>query len=144
MDSKGVSLSQSNSKTTFSFEYTHKAEIPYMISEGRMERLEDIANQFARFEKWDSKWAPLKEIRSASGAVFLCGIGLLISDSYQGVSNSYLKTIIWALTSASLLGLVLSFLGHYLHNKERKESFVSESQKMKDVLEKIKKTIVIS
>lgn len=40
-------------ETNYSFSYKHKPELPYMITEGRVEHLEAIADQIEKYEKWE-------------------------------------------------------------------------------------------
>jgi hypothetical protein len=50
---------------------TFEPEIPYMISEGRLENMEEIADQIKKLEKREKKFDPLNSFMSICGALFL-------------------------------------------------------------------------
>jgi hypothetical protein len=145
MENNSLSLLSSTNRTQYSIDVTHKPEVPYMISESRLEYLEAIADQIEKYEKLEPRWNWMKNIMSGCGALFLAGIGLLLSAKLpkQPVDPQLLSWVATA-TIASFIGFLSCGLAVYLHNEENKEEYSSEASKIKEIIKKVRSSVTCS
>ena len=126
------------------FAATYRAEVPYMITEGRLERIEDIAAQIEKYEKWEPKWDIIKICMSAFASLALFGTGLLITNGVQSNPPIDIMLISWirAITIGATFATVLTFILNWVHSIERKEQYKVEANKLRDIVKKAKETVL--
>lgn len=110
-----------------------------MIQEGRIDHLETIANEIEQYEQWESKWDIQKIVTSICGTLFLTGIGLLL-----GENNLEYKFWISVITVASFIGFIANGISVWLHHEENKKKHAFRSEKIKDIIRKVKESLVKS
>ena len=115
-------------------EWLEKKEKPCMIAPGRMEHLEAIIAQIEKYENSEPKWNWFDKLEGALFSVFIFGIGLIWTEN----DNLKGKTIIYGITIGCGIGYLLCLLFLKFGHKQNKDKYKSETNKMKDILDKTK------
>lgn len=115
-----------------------------MITEGRLEHLEAIAAQIEKYEKWEPRWDIIKIMMSSFASVAFFGFGLLVTNSLTESPTIVPEVSFWikSISIGSAFASLFAFAVNNIHNKERKEQFKTEAAKMRDILKKVKESIV--
>lgn len=111
----------------------HKSEGAYVITEGRLEHLEAIADEIEKYEKLEPRWDIQKNALSAFGAIGLSGVGLLVSEH-----NLQYKTLILSTTIAAGFVFIMAGISIYRHHIENKEKHDFRAKKLKEIIAKVR------
>lgn len=114
----------------------YKPEVPYMITEGRAEHIDAIAEEIERYEKWEPRWDIQKNMMSFFGAIFLSGAGILI-----GEANLEYKFLISFVTAGSFSGFIVCLISIWSHHKDNKERYAFQAQKLKNIMIKVRQSV---
>lgn len=118
------------------FSSKYKPEVPYMITQGRLEHIEAIAEEIEKYEQWEPRWDWQKIILSACASTGLTGVGLLLNES-----QLQFRFLISTVTVGAIIGSIVCMLGIWGHHKEKKEKYKFQSNKLKTLIAKIKESI---
>jgi hypothetical protein len=129
--------------TQFSVRVTYRPELPYMIPEGRLEHLNEIAAQLDRYEQWEPKWDIVKYLMSIFTGLALGGIGILVPFFLQKITISpVLAGIVLLVTMVSIIGALICFHVNCIHHDERREQYGNEARKVRFLIAKIKESVI--
>ena len=137
-------FSSAANKTQYSVSVTHRPEVPYMITEGRLEHLDAIAIQIEKYEKWEPKWDIVKIFMSAFASLALFSAGLLIANSATETPSIATSILFWvkAICMGATFAALLAFIINCVHSKERKEQYKDEANKIRDIIKKVKESVI--
>jgi len=116
-----------------------------MISQGRLENLEQIIAQIEKYEKSEPKWNWLDKLEGALFSCALFGLGLIIAI-YQDYSKfpTFFIIVIGAITLSSIIGFILCLFFLKLGHQQNKDQYQTEAEKIKDIIEKVKGSLIIN
>lgn len=131
-----------NNPTTFTYKQTGviKEERATMITESRIEHVESLLKRAKKFESTAPKWDVFKTIASASAAIFLTIMGIIIPiylDKITVVSGIILF-VLWVFLASSAFSGILSFLMARCHDKNRANEHESYVEEMSEIVKKLK------
>lgn len=133
---------ENNNPATFTYKQTGviKEERATMITESRIEHVESLLKRAKKFESTAPKWDVFKTITSASAAVFLTIIGIIIPTYLEKivVSSGIVLFALWLLLASSAISAALSFLMAKCHDKNRVNEHESYVEEMSEIVKKLK------
>lgn len=112
-----------------------------MISEGRMEHLEKLAEKIEAYEKQEPRWDWNKNLYAGSFSILIFGIGLFFTMFFSHVSSYILYIFAWGINLASLIVFIISFLNLRQQNENGKNFHQSYAKDIKDIIRKVKESL---
>lgn len=107
-----------------------------MITEGRLEHIEAIANEIEKYEKWEPRWDFQKSILSSCATIALTGGAVLL-----GENELKFKFLISTVTVGAIISAIACLLSIWSHHTENKQKHDFQAQKLKDIIKKVRESV---